>query len=359
MSSLPPPPVGGSGSDGDGMGMGFDSDESASVDCSSTDSSDEDEDDSRMMMPEPEPEPEPEQRLAGGGGRRRPALRKAGRVAMLEHLPSSRELLESAVGPPTVGGDDLCDDVCDDVVDPSTPPAVFAGATPPAVGGGSGEGGDYGYVRALVHLESAQEREDEEPSAGMNAWHMDGQVVLGPMRLPLSLHLEHTDWAGRGLCRLILNAAVPPELNAEMQTVDPRAVAALNGLADAVLLDVSWAAGASTVDDLRADTACDLLCIGSGASALLHLSGINAADYPSETLAARRAEELSMGDEALGGPGCGWDEEEGRWLVCDLVGAMGSCFSERFGDAARRSALEFPLASVAMPDLLGLTDNDV
>ena len=336
--------------------MGFDSDDSASVDCSSTDSSDED-GSPRVLMPEPEPEQEP--RLAGAGGRLRPALRKVGRVAILEQLPSSRDLLESAVGPPTVGGGDLCDDVCDDVVDPSTPPAVFAGATPPAVGGDGGEDGDYGYVRALVHLENAEEREDEEPSAGMNAWHMDGQVALGPMRLPLSMHLEHSDWAGRGLCRLILSAAVPPEVNAEIEAVDPRAVTALNGLADAVLLDVSWAAGASTVDDLRADTACDLLCIGSGASALLHLSGINAAEYPSETLAARRAEELSMGDEPLGGPGSGWDEEEGRWLVCDLVGAMGSCFRERFGSTARGSGLEFPLAGVAMPDLLGLTGNDV
>ena len=143
------------------------------------------------------PEPEPEQRLAGGG-RLRPALRKTGRVAMLEQLPSARDLLESSVIPPTVGGDDLCDDVCDDMVDPTTPPAVFGGATPPAVGGG--EGGDYGYVRALVHLEDAEQREDEEPSAGMAAWHMDGRLVLGPMQLPLSMHLEHTDWSGRGAC---------------------------------------------------------------------------------------------------------------------------------------------------------------
>ena len=116
---------------------------------------------------------------------------------------------------------------------------------------------------------------------------------------------------------------------------------------------------ATTVDELRADTACDLLCIGSGASALLHLAGVSAADYPSEALAARRAEELRMGDEALGGPGRGWDEEEGRWLVCDLIGAMGSCFGERFGEAAAGSALGFPLTGVSMPDLLGLTDNDV
>jgi hypothetical protein len=371
MSIAAPPPVGGLPLDDDDDGAAYgsdDSDDSASVDCSSTDSSD---DEPPMAMPEPEPEPEPEprRRLGGGGGggggggaaRRRPGLQKSAHVTMLERLPSSRELLETAVAPPSVGGDgdDFCDDVCDDVMDPATPPAVMIGGTPPAVGGGGAGEGEYGYVRALVHLDEAHGREEEESSSGMSAWHMDGRIALGPLRLPLALHLEHTDWAGRGLCRLVLNAAVPPDLNAEMQAVDARAVAALNGLADAVLLDVSWAAGASTVDELRADTACDLLCIGSGASALLHLSGISAADYPSEALAARRAEELTVGDDALGGPGRGWDEEEGRWLVCDLVGAMGSCFFERFGEAAPGNALRFPLAGVAMPDLLGLTDADV
>lgn len=60
---------------------------------------------------------------------------------------------------------------------------------------------------------------------------------------PLAVHLEHTDWAGRGLCRLIVRAAVPQPLNAEIAAVDPKAIAALNGLSDAVLLDVSFAAG--------------------------------------------------------------------------------------------------------------------
>ena len=43
----------------------------------------------------------------------------------------------------------------------------------------------------------------------MRALHTAGRFTVGPRGLPLTLRMEHTDWSGRGLCRLTLSSALP------------------------------------------------------------------------------------------------------------------------------------------------------
>ena len=100
------------------------SDDSASIDCSSTDSDDEDEDDDGTLQPEPEPEPEPQPQARGGAAGRR-GLQRSARKAMLESLPSSRQLLESQLTPPSIGAEPA--------PQPESPMAPVAPVTPPAL----------------------------------------------------------------------------------------------------------------------------------------------------------------------------------------------------------------------------------
>jgi len=325
------------------------SDDSASIDCSSTDSDDEDEDDDGTLQPEPEPEPEPQPQARGGAAGRR-GLQRSARKAMLESLPSSRQLLESQLTPPSIGAEPA--------PQPESPMAPVAPVTPPALAqvAEAPEGGAYAHCQALLTLEEGEARTEEEASAGMRALHAAGRFTVGPRGLPLTLRMEHTDWSGRGLCRLTLSSALP----GGFEVADGAALARL-GLgegAEATLLDISWPPS----DLARSDTATDALWGGGGAGGLLALAGVGAAEYaqhPSETLAARRAAAtagapppLSLSAAQQAAQAAEQLEEEGQWLLLELVGAMGEALQAAHGEAAG-SAVSWPLEGVPLAELFG------